>query len=64
MYHRNRCIDETTEILRRTLREAVHPDPSEARRREAPERAQRLRRMALAVGAGLSALALSLPFWG
>ena len=64
MYHRNRCVDEMTEILQRTLRDAVAANSSHAGRSEARERAERVRRMALALGAGLTALALSVPFWG
>ena len=64
MYHHNRCVDEMTEILQRSLWEAIRANSSPAGRSEARERAEWMRRMALALAVGLSALALSLPFWG
>ena len=64
MYHRNRCVDEMTEMLQWTLRDAVRANSSHAARGESRERAEWVRRMALALAAGLSALALSIPFWG
>jgi hypothetical protein len=64
MYQRNRCLDEMTEILQRGLRDAVQANSSHASGSEARQRADWLRRLALALAAGLSALALSVPFWG
>ena len=63
MYRRNRCVDEMTEILQWTLRDAVRANSSAARHGDARERAEWLRLMALALAAGLSALAFSIPFW-
>jgi hypothetical protein len=53
-----------TEILQWTLRDAVRANSSAARHGDTRERAEWLRLMALALAAGLSALALSIPFWG
>ena len=64
MYRRNRCLDEMTEILQQSLRNSVRANASQAGRCEARERAEWLRRMLLALAAGLSALALTAPFWG
>jgi hypothetical protein len=66
MYRRNRCMDETTELLRLSLRESVRDRspaaPDEAR--GVPDREEWLRTAVSALGAALSAAALSYPLWG
>ena len=66
MYKRNRCMDEMTEFLRLSLREAVHAGSgvSGAQRPGDAERAEWLRTAMSALGAALSVAALSYPLWG
>ena len=65
MYRRNRCMDETTELLRLSLREAVHcPSRERGGAEQGADREEWLRTAVSALAAALSAAALSFPLWG
>lgn len=63
MYRRNRCLDEITESLQITLREAVHANASPAARRaaERSSHVERRRRVWLLLAAVVALAALALP---
>lgn len=65
MYRRNRCVDETTELLRLSLRDAVRGSTAErGGAGDAADREEWLRTAISALAAALSAAALSFPLWG